>query len=87
LQQEWAAGKAALQEHPLAGCNCKANAASGLIIAATPRGCDHVPVFHRYSLGQDRKGIATSLHALKNRHMIFSRHHGISSGFPKGKSV
>jgi len=63
LRKEWAAGKAALREHPLAGCKRKAYTASGPVIAATPWGCGQKPDFWRCSLGQDRKGIATALHA------------------------
>jgi hypothetical protein len=59
----------------------QANAASGSAIPATPWGCDQWNVFLRCSLGQDRKGIASSLHALKNIPLVFSSHHGIKSAF------
>jgi hypothetical protein len=40
-------------------------------------GCEPLPVFLRYSLGQDRMGIATVLRALENRQMLYSGNHGI----------
>jgi hypothetical protein len=39
-------------------------------------------MFLRCLLGQDRKGIATALHALENNQLLFSGHHGISSAVP-----
>jgi hypothetical protein len=44
-------------------------------------------VFLRCLLGQDRKGIASALHALDNNQMLFSGHHGIYSALPLFTSI